>query len=120
MDNKTTPASQTQTPLSGLQLAHGLEAKKVNCWFGTKHVLRDITMSIKPRQVTAIIGPSGCGKSTFIRCINRMHEVVPEARMEGQILLDGADIMELDPVCSDVASGWSFQKSPAFSHDEHL
>ena len=71
-------------------------------------------MKMKPRQVTAIIGPSGCGKSTFIRCLNRMHEVVPGARLEGQILLDGANIMELDPVLLRRRVGMVFQKAQPF------
>src|SRR5579859_6241117 len=91
-----TPMTPESSSSTSIQTAHGIEAIKVNTWFGTKHVLKDISMKIKPRQVTAIIGPSGCGKSTFIRCLNRMHEVVPGARMEGQILLDGANILELD------------------------
>src|SRR5258708_5778268 len=116
--------SETQAPMpqemanssgkSTLQPSHGIEAIKVNTWFGAKHVLKDISMKIKPRQVTAIIGPSGCGKSTFIRCINRMHEVVPGARMEGQILLDGADIQELDPVLLRRRVGMVFQKAQPF------
>src|SRR5438046_5446073 len=93
---------------------HGIEAKKISCWFGEKRAIREISMKIKPRQVTAIIGPSGCGKSTFIRCLNRMHEVVPGARMEGQILLDGADIMELDPVLLRRWVGMVFQKVQPF------
>ena len=92
----------------------GIEAIKVNTWFGAKHVLKDISMKITPRQVTAIIGPSGCGKSTFIRCINRMHEVVPDARMTGQILLDGANIFELDPVLLRRRVGMVFQKAQPF------
>jgi len=98
----------------GLEISHGLEAIKVNTWFGPKHVLKDISMKMKPRQVTAIIGPSGCGKSTFIRCLNRMHEVVPGARMAGQVLLDGADIFELDPVLLRRRVGMVFQKAQPF------
>lgn len=108
------PMDKTTTPPPALKLAHGLQAEKVNCWFGSKHVLKDISMQIKPRQVTAIIGPSGCGKSTFIRCLNRMHEVVPGSRMEGQILLDGADITELDPVLLRRRVGMVFQKAQPF------
>src|SRR4051794_84748 len=96
--NKTGQSASEPTPSPVPSLAHGIWAQRVNAWFGAKHVLRSITIKVKPRQVTAIIGPSGCGKSTFIRCLNRMHEVVPGARMEGEVLLDGADIMELDPV----------------------
>src|SRR5258708_24531936 len=111
MDKTATPALQ---PTHDLMLAHGIQADNVHCWFGEKHVLHGINMKMKPRQVTAIIGPSGCGKSTFIRCINRMHEVVPGARMEGQILLDGAGIMELDPVLLRRRVGMVFQKAQPF------
>jgi phosphate transport system ATP-binding protein len=97
-----------------LEPSHGLEAIKVNTWFGSKQILKDISMKIKPRQVTAIIGPSGCGKSTFIRCLNRMHEVVPGARMTGQVLLDGANIFELDPVLLRRRVGMVFQKALPF------
>ena len=97
-----------------LVLAQGIETKDVKCWFGEKQALRGITMKVQPRHVTAIIGPSGCGKSTFIRCINRMHEVVPGARMDGQILLDGADILELDPVLLRRRVGMVFQKAQPF------
>ncbi len=95
-------------------LAHGIETQALNTWFGEKHVLKNISMKIKPRQVTAIIGPSGCGKSTFIRCLNRMHEVVPGARLSGQVLLDGADIFELDPVILRRRVGMVFQKAQPF------
>jgi phosphate transport system ATP-binding protein len=97
-----------------LGLSQGIESKNLHCWFGEKHVLHGISMRMQPRHVTAIIGPSGCGKSTYIRCINRMHEVVPDSRMEGQILLDGADILELDPVLLRRRVGMVFQKAQPF------
>ena len=117
--------SETQAPMvqetsrpasadNSAEPSHGIEAIKVNTWFGAKHILKDISMKMKPRQVTAIIGPSGCGKSTFIRCLNRMHEVVPGARMQGQILLDGANILELDPSFCAGGSGWSSKKPNPF------
>jgi len=117
--------SETQAPMvqetsrpasadNSAEPSHGIEAIKVNTWFGAKHILKDISMKMKPRQVTAIIGPSGCGKSTFIRCLNRMHEVVPGARMQGQILLDGANILELDPVLLRRRVGMVFQKAQPF------
>jgi phosphate transport system ATP-binding protein len=111
MDKKVIPAT---SPSQQLNLSQGIRAEDVHCWFGEKHVLRGIHMKVTPRQVTAIIGPSGCGKSTFIRCLNRMHEVVPGARMEGKILLDGADIMELDPVLLRRRVGMVFQKAQPF------
>jgi len=92
----------------------GIEARNINFWFGTKQVLKNISMSIQPREVTAIIGPSGCGKSTFIRTLNRMHEMVPSARLEGQLLLDGANLLELDPVMLRRRVGMVFQKAQPF------
>jgi phosphate transport system ATP-binding protein len=111
MAQETTPPSASPNPV---ETSHGIEALMVNTWFGAKHVLKGVSMKIKPRQVTAIIGPSGCGKSTFIRCINRMHEVVPGARMTGTILLDGANILELDPVILRRRVGMVFQKAQPF------
>jgi phosphate transport system ATP-binding protein len=64
----------------------------LNFYYGTSLALRDISMEVLPRQVTALIGPSGCGKSTFVRCLNRMNDTIPGTRVEGSILLDGDDI----------------------------
>ena len=64
----------------------------LDAYFGSVHAVKGVAMSIRDRQVTAIIGPSGCGKSTFLRCLNRMHETVPTARVEGEVELDGRDI----------------------------
>ncbi len=77
-----------------------LVARRLNAYFGSNRALYDIDMTISANQVTAIIGPSGCGKSTLVRCFNRMHEVVPGARVEGQVLLDGEDMYAsaVDPV----------------------
>ncbi|HOI42188.1 MAG TPA: phosphate ABC transporter ATP-binding protein PstB [Elusimicrobiales bacterium] len=69
-----------------------MSARGVNFHYGPKRALRDISLDLPPRMVTAIIGPSGCGKSTFIRLLNRMNDLVPDARLEGEILLDGFDI----------------------------
>ena len=69
-----------------------MQSINLNAWFGPKQALKDINLSIKPNAVTAIIGPSGCGKSTFIRMLNRMHELIPNAKLSGQVLLDGEDI----------------------------
>ena len=88
----------------------------LNAWFGAKQALKNINMSIKANAVTAIIGPSGCGKSTFIRCLNRMHELTPNARMSGQVLLDGKNIYssEIDPVQIRRRVGMVFQKPNPF------
>ena len=66
--------------------------KNLNVWYGNKHVLINNNISIKQNKITAIMGPSGCGKSTFLRCINRMIELIDEARVEGQIFIDGENI----------------------------
>jgi phosphate transport system ATP-binding protein len=70
----------------------GIEAKNVSAWFKKHKAIADVSLSIVPNHVTALIGPSGCGKSTFLRTLNRMHEVIQGARMEGEVLLDGANI----------------------------
>ena len=88
----------------------------LNAWFGEKQALTDINLSVKTNSVTAIIGPSGCGKSTLIRCFNRMHELVPNARMSGKILLDGKNIYatNVDPVLIRRRVGMVFQKPNPF------
>jgi phosphate transport system ATP-binding protein len=88
----------------------------LNAYFGDVQALKDINISIKEKMVTAIIGPSGCGKSTFIRCINRLHEVVPNAKVSGKILLDGKDIYsaDIDPMDIRRKVGMVFQKPNPF------
>src|SRR5271154_2529725 len=93
-----------------------LAVRNLSVFFNDKAVLKNVTMDIAARAVTAIIGPSGCGKSTFLRSINRMHELNPEARMEGQILLFGDDIYSrgVEPVIVRRRVGMVFQKSNPF------
>ena len=90
--------------------------KNLSAWFGEHQVLFDINASIRDKWVTAMIGPSGCGKSTFIRCLNRMHETVPGARMKGRVLLDDEDIYKssVDPVSIRRRIGMVFQKPNPF------
>jgi len=90
--------------------------KKLEAWFGAKQVLHQVSMDIDPHQVTALIGPSGCGKSTFVRCLNRMHEVVPHAKVSGEVLLDGENIYDskVDPVLLRRRVGMVFQKPNPF------
>ena len=97
-------------------MADGILVKDLNAWFGTLHVLRDIGLAIAPKAVTAIIGPSGCGKSTFIRCLNRMHEVVPSARVSGTVLVEGANLYApgVDPVEVRRKIGMVFQRANPF------
>lgn len=88
----------------------------LNAYFGNVRVLKNINMSIREKMVTAIIGPSGCGKSTFIRCINRLHEVVLNATVSGGVLLDGKDIYspDVDPIEIRRKVGMVFQKPNPF------
>ncbi|MBF6591733.1 MAG: ATP-binding cassette domain-containing protein, partial [Ktedonobacterales bacterium] len=69
-----------------------LSVQRLSAWYGTSQALFDITLEIAPLSVTALIGPSGCGKSTFVRCLNRMHEEVPGARVKGSVLVEGTNI----------------------------
>ncbi len=69
-----------------------ITVEHLNAWYDRKQALYDINLSIPPLSITAMIGPSGCGKSTFVRCLNRMHEEIPDARVEGKVLVDGVNI----------------------------
>ncbi len=93
-----------------------IRSAKLSAWFGAKQALKEIDLSIEANAVTAIIGPSGCGKSTFLRTLNRMHELVPGAKMSGQIYLDGKDIFspDVDPVMIRRRVGMVFQKPNPF------
>jgi phosphate transport system ATP-binding protein len=88
----------------------------LDAWYGQKQALFGVNLDMMPNQVTAMIGPSGCGKSTLIRCLNRMHELVPDSRVQGKVLLDGADVYEsgLDPVDLRRRVGMVFQKPNPF------
>ncbi len=90
--------------------------ENLNAWFGAKQVLHEISLGIEKNGITAIIGPSGCGKSTFIRCLNRMHEVVPGAKASGKVLVDDRDIYDrdIDPVDIRRRIGMVFQKPNPF------
>src|SRR5580700_6932719 len=97
-------------------MADKIVVQGLTAWFGPVRAVHDINMNIQQNNITAIIGPSGCGKSTFVRCINRMHEVVPGARAEGEVLLDGEDIYapDVDPVQVRRRIGMVFQKPTPF------
>ena len=124
------PASATQSELAQAAneraqarqaIGHGesgvsLAAETVNAWYGSTHAIKDVTMTFRANEVTALIGPSGCGKSTFLRCLNRMHEVLPDARVEGKILIDGQDLYGkgVDAVRVRRHIGMVFQKPNPF------
>jgi len=69
-----------------------IDVQNLNAWFKENHALRGVTLGVPQSTVLAIIGPSGCGKSTFVRCLNRMHELVPGSRQTGRVLVDGQDL----------------------------
>ena len=77
-------------------MAKRIEASNVSSYYGNFKAIDSISMPVEPKTITALIGPSGCGKSTFLRSINRMHEVLPNARIEGQLLIDGQNIYDRD------------------------
>src|SRR5258705_7574411 len=97
-------------------MAKRLDLKDVNIYYGSFHAVADVALSVQPRSVTAFIGPSGCGKSTVLRTLNRMHEVIPGARVEGSVLLDGEDIYGagVDPVGVRKTIGMVFQRPNPF------
>jgi phosphate transport system ATP-binding protein len=97
-------------------VAKSIDVSGIDVFYGSFKAVEDVSMTIEPRSVTAFIGPSGCGKSTVLRTLNRMHEVIPGARVEGKILLDGEDIYgsQVDPVNVRRTIGMVFQKPNPF------
>jgi phosphate transport system ATP-binding protein len=93
-----------------------IEVRDLNVYYGSFLAVEDVTLTIEPRTVTAFIGPSGCGKSTFIRTLNRMHEVIPGARVEGEVLIDGNNLYGagVDPVLVRRQVGMVFQRPNPF------
>ena len=85
-------ARMTEAPRQQLQSPEVLAVDALDAYFGASRVVRDVSFTVQSGQVTAIIGPSGCGKSTLLRCLNRMHETVPGARVEGEVRFQGKDI----------------------------
>ena len=92
-----------------------MTAQNLTAFYGPTRAIEGINLGIPDRKVTAIIGPSGCGKSTLIRCLNRMHETAPRARVEGQVLLDGEDLYHLDATLVRRRVGMVFQKPNPFA-----
>ncbi|MET0480267.1 phosphate ABC transporter ATP-binding protein PstB [Mycetocola miduiensis] len=93
-----------------------IEVKDLNVYYSKFLAVEDVSLTIEPRSVTAFIGPSGCGKSTFIRTLNRMHEVIPGARVEGEVLVDGDNLYGpgVDPVLVRRNIGMVFQRPNPF------
>jgi phosphate transport system ATP-binding protein len=91
-----------------------LRIENFSAFFGQNPVLQEINLAIPENRITAIMGPSGCGKTTLIRCINRMHELIPDARVSGKIFLDHEDIYATDPIIVRRQIGMVFQKPNPF------
>ncbi|GAA2728792.1 phosphate ABC transporter ATP-binding protein PstB [Actinocorallia aurantiaca] len=97
-------------------MAKRIEVSDLNAYYGGFLAVENVSMTIEPRSVTAFIGPSGCGKSTFLRTLNRMHEVIPGARVEGRVMLDDQDLYgeKIDPVAVRRVVGMVFQRPNPF------
>lgn len=91
-----------------------VSAKKFNAWFGDNHAVKDVTIKIEKNQVVAVMGPSGCGKTTFLRCINRMHELIPGTKTEGSLKLYDDDIYTMNPIYVRYKIGMVFQRPNPF------
>ena len=99
-----------------MSLKGSIKVKDLNFYYGDNHALKNISMTVEPRQIVAMIGPSGCGKSTLIRVFNRMNDLIPLTRVEGEILVDGVNIYDknMDVVSLRRRVGMVFQKSTPF------
>jgi len=108
------PAARPPTPNAGDRVR--LDAAGLSAFFGAAEVIRGVSITFRDREVTAIIGPSGCGKSTLLRCLNRMHETVPTARVTGTVSLDGQDIYArgVNPIEVRRHVGMVFQRPTPF------
>ena len=112
-------ARDTMTPVEAPEPGEEdvtLELKRLNVWYGRFQALRDVNLRVTARRITAIIGPSGCGKSTLIRCFNRMNDLIPTFRAEGELLFEGEDLYarEVDAVEVRRRIGMVFQKPNPF------
>ncbi|HEU4447576.1 MAG TPA: phosphate ABC transporter ATP-binding protein PstB [Nitrososphaeraceae archaeon] len=116
IDSFSRPISYDDNDNDAMTERYKLTISNLFAWFGVKQALKNINLNIKPNIVTAIIGPSGCGKTTLIRCINRMHEMTPNAKAKGSVILDGLDIYDkaVDPVTIKRRIGMVFQKPNPF------
>lgn len=108
--------TEVSSPAVDLQYRYKVSIRNLNAWFGTKQALKNISLDIKKNTATAIIGPSGCGKTTLIRCLNRMHEMMPGATAKGSVILDNIDIYDkrVDSVVIKRRIGMVFQKPNPF------
>ncbi|MEZ5297452.1 MAG: phosphate ABC transporter ATP-binding protein PstB [Ilumatobacteraceae bacterium] len=114
--NTTTDRGATSTASASTAVDHRIEVTDLNIFYGDFRAVADVSMSIEPRSITALIGPSGCGKSTFLRSLNRMHEVIDGAHVQGHVMLNGEDLYGpgVDPVAVRRKVGMVFQRPNPF------
>ena len=91
-----------------------IRSENFNAFFGKNHVVKNVNIQIPKNNVVAVMGPSGCGKTTFLRCINRMHELIPGATSEGKMLLNNEDVYEMHPIFTRLKIGMVFQRPNPF------
>jgi phosphate transport system ATP-binding protein len=110
------PALAPTRPASDDATTGRIEVDALNVYYGAFRAVRDVSLTVKPHAITAIIGPSGCGKTTFLRTLNRMHELIPMTRVEGSVRLDGEDVYgpDVDPVALRRVVGMVFQRPNPF------
>src|SRR3546814_893893 len=113
---RSSPPRPGTERLGNKTMAKSISVKDLDIYYGDFLAVQGVTMSIKSRAVTAFIGPSGCGKSTFLRSLNRMHEVIPGARVEGDVVVDGQSLYDpgVDPVAVRREIGMVFQRPNPF------
>jgi phosphate transport system ATP-binding protein len=91
-----------------------IKSRNFNAYFGANHVVKEVSMDIPKNNVVAVMGPSGCGKTTFLRCINRMHELIPGAHAEGEMLLNSENVYQMHPIYVRLKIGMVFQRPNPF------
>jgi phosphate transport system ATP-binding protein len=91
-----------------------VSSRNFNAYFGTNHVVKNVSMDIPKNNIIAVMGPSGCGKTTYLRCINRMHELIPGASVQGKMLLHDEDLYSLNPILVRLKIGMVFQRPNPF------
>jgi phosphate transport system ATP-binding protein len=120
MPDMATESVSAQAEIGDTAATHisseGLSIEKLNAWFGKHHVVADLDLVAPAHRVTALIGPSGCGKSTLLRCVNRLHEIVPGARVEGRVMFGGQSVYgpDIDPGSVRSEIGMVFQRPNPF------
>ncbi len=109
-------ATSQASPIQQIENDIAIRVRQLGVWYSDKLAIWDISLDFQRNRITAIIGPSGCGKSTLLRCFNRMNDLIPGARVEGQVLYNGTDIYgpEIDPVDARRRIGMVFQKPNPF------